>query len=154
MSKYNHANFFVASEPEIYQIKSWQDIFQLIDKYEVCASYGSFDMVFALSRVFFQDERHIPKKVKIDASNISFLYKYDREFVEKIGQMDREEINKLAYILREDAFCQKNKMVGMGLWNLMYELNNGCKVALEKKLNLCLIEENLNEEEFEEILGK
>ena len=65
--KYHHTEFLVASEGEISQVKSQDDLnslfYILFDKHGVASGFGGFEIVFALSRIFFHDEAHIPKKL-------------------------------------------------------------------------------------------
>ena len=115
--KYKHAEYFIASAAEFSRIKVWSDIFELMEKYEVSASYGGFEMVFALSRLFFSDEKHISQEISSKIPDISRMFQLDREFTNKIASYKKEEMDSFAYRLREDEYCRQNEFVGMGLWN-------------------------------------
>ena len=99
-------------------------------------------MVFAVSRIFFQDEKHIPRGIYTEIEDISRVFQYGEDFIDKIASYKREEMDSFASRLREDDFCKKRNYVGMGLWVLLYELHDCCMLAVSENKNLYLVEEN------------
>ena len=119
--KYKHTGLFVTSETEFSKIKVWDDIYPSGKQYKLSDFPGGFEMVFAVSRIFFQDEKHIPRGIYTEIEDISRVFQYGEDFIDKIASYKREEMDSFASRLREDDFCKKRNYVGMGLWVLLYE---------------------------------
>lgn len=145
MIKYKHTFFLVASEAEISKVTNQDDLYSLLDvTYENCGSgsgFGGFEMVFELSWVFFQDEKHIPKEIDANIPDVSRIFQYKKDFVDKIISLKKEEMDPFIYQLKEGKFCKRINFVGFGLWNSMFVLHNCCTFAANEDKNLYLIEE-------------
>lgn len=142
--KIQPVEFYVMTEDEFSQILHSKDLFDIFEKYNVNAGYGGFGMVYAISRQFFGDEKHIPKQIETDIPFVLRAFVYDKEVPEKIVSYDKSEMDSFGYLFREDKYCRNNVLTGMGLWNFLYELHNCCSLAVKENLNLYVIEE-LNE---------
>jgi hypothetical protein len=140
--KYKHTDYFVASDEEFLQIKDLSQIYELCINKKGVDGFGGFEMTFALSRIFFQDEEHIPIQISTDLPDVSRIFQYNREFVEKISVFERAEMDSFAYHLREDSLCIKFGFEGMGIWVFLYELHDCCSLAIKEDKNLYLVEEN------------
>ncbi len=123
-------------------MKDWKDLFRCFEKYEVSAGYGGVEMIYPISRLFFQDDKHIAKDLNKTFEDGSRLFKWNQDFILKVAKYERDKIDSLAYLLREDEYCKKNNYNGMGLWNFLYELYDCCKKAKDYNLNLYMVEEN------------
>ena len=132
LRKYRPAVYFVASKEEFDLIEEFNDLFNLIDLYEIADLYGGLEMVFALSRIFFNDEEHIPVEVQNNFSTVNKSFHYTNEFIQKLASYEKEEMDRFGYLLRDDEYCQKIEFDDMGVWVLLYELHNCCSVAVRK----------------------
>ncbi len=143
MIKYKYTLYFVASDEELLQINDLSEIYEIsVNETNGIDGFGGFELVFALSRLFFQDEKHIPIKVDKKITESPNVFQYDRDFVEKVSSYERAEMDSFAYRLREDSLCTKFEFVDMGVWVFLYELHDCCSLAVKENKNLYLIEEN------------
>ena len=140
--KYKHAELFTASETEFSLIRSLDDIYSFPEKYKVFGCFGGLEARFALSRILFGDENHIPIQLDKEITGASRVFRYDEEFINTISAFQRGEMDSFAYRLREDEFCKKYGYEGMGIWVFLYELHDCCTLAFGKKNKIYLIEEN------------
>lgn len=139
--KYKQTAYVAVSGEEFSQINDLSQIYELFMNRTV-DGFGGFEMSFALSRIFFQDENHLPTGIPQELPDVSRIFQYDGEFTEKICSFERTEMDSFAYNLREDSLCTKLGFVGMGIWNFLYELHDCCNLAEQENKNLYLIEEN------------
>jgi hypothetical protein len=138
--KYNHTDFFIASDCEFSRINLLDDYFSFLGKKEVFPGFGGFEMVVAVSRIFFDEEVHIPNEIDKNLPDVSRIFQYEQDFVENISSFERQSMDLMAYRLRGDKYCRKNEFSGMGLWSFLYELFDCCSLAIKKNKNLYLVE--------------
>jgi hypothetical protein len=131
----------VVSDEEFAQINDLSQIHDLCINRDVVDGFGGFDMSYALSRIFFQDEEHIPTALSKDLPDVARIFRYNREFIEKISSFVRAEMDLFASHLREDDLCVRLGFEGMGIWVFLYELHDCCSLAIKQGKNLYLVEE-------------
>ncbi|MEP6900150.1 MAG: hypothetical protein ABJA66_00285 [Actinomycetota bacterium] len=136
------AEYFIANSNEVTNLKNFEDLFALMQRYENFGGISDFQAVYSLSRLFFQDEKHIPKDIHKHLADSSKIYLFGEDFVTKIASFDREEMNSLASMWREDEYWKAKNYFGMGIWSDLYELYDLCKIALRENKNLNLVDES------------
>lgn len=139
--KIHPVEFYVMTEDEFSQISNLKDLFDISEKYNVSAGHGGFGMVYAISRQFFGDEKHLPKQIEVNVPFIIRAFVYDKEVPEKIASYDRNQMDSFGYLFRKDRYCRRNVSTGMGLWSFLYFLHDCCSLAVKENLNLYLLEE-------------
>lgn len=147
-----------ATDDEIVNLKSIDDLFDLEKKYRIGAS-GAYDFqaIISLSQLFFQNEDYVPKEVFFELywefeskPCLIKFYKLEQEFIEKVATVVEDE--KLYLLGRNwgnsEYWQNRNYSGGMGLYNCLFGLNNLCKFAVRDNKNVYLMEE-INESNLE-----
>jgi hypothetical protein len=142
--------FFVATNDEFKRINNFDDIFNLMDFYQIGASgANNFQAIHSLSQLFFQNEKHVPTEV-LSELNYEFqeergvikFYKLDQDFIKVAASNNKKEQRlELDKIWRESEYWKSRGNQGFGISNCLYGLISLCEFAVRDSKNVYLFEE-------------
>jgi hypothetical protein len=142
--------FFVATNDEFKRVNKFDDIFNLMDFYQIGASGANdFQAIHSLSQLFFQNEEHVPTEV-LSELNYGFqeergvikFYKLDQEFMKMAASHNKEEQRlELDKIWRESEYWKSRGNQGFGISNCLYGLISLCEFAVRDSKIVYLFEE-------------
>lgn len=139
--------FFVATDVEVADLNNFENLVELIFRYEICASGANNFQDFNLLTKFFlqNNEDYIPKEIikiineNLDGRDYIFkIYRLESKLVENIARIDKAKLNDPSSI----HYWHSRGYFEQNIWNCVFGVNNLCNFAVRDNRNLYLVNDN------------
>jgi hypothetical protein len=136
--------FIVASDAEIDQMKSIDDVWNHIEQIEpMVGGRYSFEAITSLSKLFFQGKAKEPMPTSYSLADTSPFYVIDTEFCEKLATAEHESLLDVSFPWSEAEPWKATDINSMDLGGFLLEISALCKqVKSEQYLYILLSNED------------
>lgn len=137
--------FFVSDDDEVENISNFDELFDMMSRYNIIASGANdFKTVRDISNFFLENDDYVPteaikpQKFLEDDKTIKVnIYKFDKLFTSSVAEIEHEKLKSPEAI----EYWHSRGYFSQGTWNAFFGLHNLCIFAVRDNKDIYIYEE-------------